>query len=125
MLASSPQRDDQLLNRNMTGLSIATTYDNVEVVHRSDIVFVAVKPHAVRAVCAEIAPSVNKEKLTVSVALGVTIRSIESVLFQLIAQIRLASAAQIARRARHAQHARAGARGRVGLLDGLGVPRGR
>jgi pyrroline-5-carboxylate reductase len=65
----------------MRPLAISITHDNVEVAHKSDIIFLAVKPHSVRQVCAEIAPSITKEKLTVSVALGVTIRSIESVCF--------------------------------------------
>ncbi len=65
----------------MRPLSIAVTHDNVEVAHKCDIIILAVKPHIVRQVCAEIAPSITKEKLTVSVALGVTIRSIEGVCF--------------------------------------------
>jgi pyrroline-5-carboxylate reductase len=60
-------------------LGICVTHDNVEVAHKCDVLFLAVKPHQVRKVVAEIAPSVNKDKLTISVALGVTIRAIEGV----------------------------------------------
>ena len=60
-------------------LGISTTHDNTEIAHRSDVIFLAVKPPLVRKVAAEIAPSLTKEKLIVSIALGITIRSIESV----------------------------------------------
>lgn len=56
-----------------------TTHDNVDVVHNSDVVILAVKPPQVRKVTAEIAPSLSRDQLLVSIALGITIRSIESV----------------------------------------------
>lgn len=60
-------------------LGVQTTHDNVEITHKSDVIFLAVKPPLVRTVAAEVAPSLSKDKLVVSIALGITIRSIESV----------------------------------------------
>ncbi|VDO16483.1 unnamed protein product [Haemonchus placei] len=57
-----------------------TTHDNSEVVHNSDVVFFAVKPPHVGKVAAEIAPSLTREQLVVSIALGITIRNIETLL---------------------------------------------
>lgn len=79
LMASSPKRDEHFLQR-MTKLGITTTNDNVELSHKSDVVFLAVKPPLVRKVAAEIAPSLSRDKLIVSIALGITIRSIESLL---------------------------------------------
>lgn len=62
-------------------LGVSTTNDNVEVVHKSDVVFIATKPPVVSKVASEMASSLSKEKLVVSIAMGVTIRSIETVEF--------------------------------------------
>jgi len=59
---------------------VSTTHDNVEVIHKSDVIFVAVKPPNVSKVAAEIAPSFSRDQLLVSIALGITIRNIESLL---------------------------------------------
>ncbi|KAK5986008.1 Pyrroline-5-carboxylate reductase, partial [Trichostrongylus colubriformis] len=61
-------------------LGLQTTHDNTEVIHKSDVVFIAVKPHHVSKVTSEIAPILNREQLVVSIALGITIRNIESLL---------------------------------------------
>jgi len=64
----------------MKKLGVQTTNDNVEISHKSDVIFLAVKPPLVRTVASEIAPSLSKDKLVVSIALGITIRTIESLL---------------------------------------------
>lgn len=56
-----------------------TTHDNVELVHKTNVVFIATKPPTVSKVASEIAPSLTKEHLLVSIAMGTTIRNIESV----------------------------------------------
>ncbi|KAK0404203.1 hypothetical protein QR680_017339 [Steinernema hermaphroditum] len=79
IIASSPKVDEKLLSE-CKALGIATTYDNTEVVNKSDVIFVAVKPPHVSKVAAEIAPVFKRHQLLVSIALGITIRNIESLL---------------------------------------------
>ncbi|WKY14808.1 hypothetical protein Q1695_000380 [Nippostrongylus brasiliensis] len=79
IIASSPKKDVHLLN-DCKMLGLQTTHDNSEVVHKSDVVFIAVKPPHVNKVASEIAPILNREQLVVSIALGITIRNIESLL---------------------------------------------
>ncbi|CAI4227412.1 unnamed protein product [Auanema sp. JU1783] len=79
IIASSPKQDVQLLEQCKV-LGLQTTHDNTEVVHKSDVVFLAVKPPHVSKVASEIAPILNREQLVVSIALGITIRNIESLL---------------------------------------------
>ncbi len=57
---------------------IATTPDNIDLTSRSDIVVLAVKPQSVGPVLKEIAAAVDKSKLIVSIAAGVTLEDIES-----------------------------------------------
>ena len=57
-----------------------TTLVNKEVVEKSDVIFLAVKPHQIVSVAKEIAPSVNSSKhLVVSVAAAICTDVIESV----------------------------------------------
>lgn len=60
-------------------LGAKTTHDNTEVAHKCDVIFLATKPPLVAKVASEIAPSVDTKKLVISIALGITIRNIESV----------------------------------------------
>ncbi|KAJ1371262.1 hypothetical protein KIN20_033175 [Parelaphostrongylus tenuis] len=77
--ASSPKQDNLFLNECKV-LGLQTTHDNTEVVHKSDVIFLAVKPPIVNKVVSEIAPILSRERLLVSIALGITIRNIESLL---------------------------------------------
>ncbi|VDM58731.1 unnamed protein product [Angiostrongylus costaricensis] len=79
IIASSPKQDISFLN-DCKVLGLQTTHDNTEVVHKSDVVFLAVKPPLVNKVASEIAPILSRERLVVSIALGITIRNIESLL---------------------------------------------
>lgn len=79
IIASSPKVDEELL-KQIKKLGVLTTTDNIEVAHKSDVVFIATKPPAVSKVASEMASSINKDKLVVSIAMGVTIRNIESLL---------------------------------------------
>lgn len=78
IIASSPKRDEFLLDQCKT-MGLNTTHENAEVVQKSDVIFLAVKPVHVSKVASEIAPALSKEHLVVSIALGITIRNIESV----------------------------------------------
>ncbi|KAK6760424.1 hypothetical protein RB195_021769 [Necator americanus] len=79
IIASSPKKDISFLN-DCKLLGLQTTHDNTEVAHKSDVVFLAVKPPYVNKVTSEIAPILSREQLVVSIALGITIRNIESLL---------------------------------------------
>ena len=56
-----------------------TTSSNLEVVEHSSVIIIAVKPNIVPAVLQEVAPSVTKDKLFISIAAGITTKIIESV----------------------------------------------
>ena len=79
IIASSPKTDVHLLEE-CKALGINTTFDNTEVSHNSDVLFVAVKPQHVSKVASEVAPTFRREQLLVSIALGITIRYIETLL---------------------------------------------
>ncbi|CAJ0583502.1 unnamed protein product, partial [Mesorhabditis spiculigera] len=79
IIASSPKTDYQLLDQ-CKSMGLTTTHDNTEVVHKSGVVFLAVKPINVPKVTSEIAPSISREHLLVSIAMGITIRNMEALL---------------------------------------------
>lgn len=58
-------------------LGVNFTTSNKETVNRSDILFLAVKPHIIPFVLDEIGPDIEDRHLIVSCAAGVTISSIE------------------------------------------------
>ncbi len=55
------------------------TTSNKETVNKSDVLFLAVKPHIIPFVLDEIGPDIEDRHLIVSCAAGVTISSIEKV----------------------------------------------
>lgn len=59
---------------------VKVTTDNRELVQKSDIIVLAVKPQAVKAVCRSIHEVVDESKLVISVAAGVPIHTIETLL---------------------------------------------
>jgi pyrroline-5-carboxylate reductase len=65
------------LNRQY-GIQVSS--DNAELVRRSDIVILAVKPQIMDAVLKEIAPAVTRKKLLISIAAGVSTAKIRAVL---------------------------------------------
>jgi pyrroline-5-carboxylate reductase len=69
-------------------VGVAVTTSNTEVVRRSDLVILAVKPQVVGRVLAEIAPDLTAEKLLISCAASVTTEFIEA---------RLAAGARVVR----------------------------
>ena len=59
---------------------INVTTDNQEVVSNSDVVWVAVKPHAVARVLREVAPCIKQDQhYIVSAAAGITLKTLEKV----------------------------------------------
>ncbi|CAJ0933701.1 unnamed protein product, partial [Mesorhabditis belari] len=79
IIASSPKKDVPFLDQ-CKSMGLHTTHENTEVVHKSDVVFLAVKPIHVPKVTSEIAPSVSRNHLLVSIAMGITIRNMEALL---------------------------------------------
>ena len=66
--------------------------DNLEVVSKNEVVYLAVKPYIVPDILKEIAPAIGKHHLIVSVAAGITIDTIEDVsiiIFLLFKQLHL------------------------------------
>ncbi|MDR2947028.1 MAG: pyrroline-5-carboxylate reductase [Candidatus Adiutrix sp.] len=61
--------------RGAYGIGIAS--GNLEVAERSDIIFLAVKPHQVAGVVREIAPKIDGEKIVVSIAAGIGVHTLE------------------------------------------------
>lgn len=81
IMASAPkQADHEKFLKQIDSKKVLTTTDNSEIAQKNDVVFLAVRPPLIRQVVSEIAPSINRDKLIVSIALGVTIGTIESLL---------------------------------------------
>lgn len=72
------RRDTLALETLKKQYGIAVTTDNVEVVKKADIVFLAVKPQMLAKVIKEIAPFVKKEQVFVSIAAGKTMEWLEN-----------------------------------------------
>ncbi len=66
--------------REILGIKVIT--DNKAVVIESDVIFIAVKPNCVAEVLEEIKTEITREKLIVSIAAGVSIKKIESIIGQ-------------------------------------------
>uniref|UniRef100_A0A8C3DU08 Pyrroline-5-carboxylate reductase 3 n=1 Tax=Corvus moneduloides TaxID=1196302 RepID=A0A8C3DU08_CORMO len=60
-------------------LGCRTTHCNLEVVHRSTLVFLATKPHILPGVLEEIRPAVGSHHIVVSLVAGVTIQTLQRV----------------------------------------------
>ncbi|MCS6861180.1 MAG: pyrroline-5-carboxylate reductase [Abditibacteriales bacterium] len=58
-------------------LQVRTTMDNVEAVSGVDVVLLAVKPHVVAPVMAQIAPTLTPQHTLLSIAAGITTQAIE------------------------------------------------
>lgn len=65
-------------------LGINITEDNKEVVSKSDMVVLAVKPSVVSPVLKEVSQAVSKDKIVVSIAAGIPISSIEQVIIKFL-----------------------------------------
>ncbi len=83
------QTEQTGLEKKSKTLGIKVILDNKELVKKSNIVFIAVKPNQVLGVLKEIKPYVTEEKLIVSIAAGVTLNKLESNLPQKTKVIRV------------------------------------
>ncbi|XP_027872952.1 pyrroline-5-carboxylate reductase 1b isoform X2 [Xiphophorus couchianus] len=79
--ASSPDTDLPTVT-GLRKMGVNLTTSNKETVNRSDVLFLAVKPHIIPFVLDEIGPDIEDRHLIVSCAAGVTISSIEKKLLQ-------------------------------------------
>lgn len=68
----------QRLNLLKKQTKIKTTKNNNEVVKKSDIVFLAVKPQNMQNVLAEIKKAVSKNQIIISIAAGIKLKTIEN-----------------------------------------------
>ena len=75
---AATQAEPTGLEEKSKNLGIKIILDNKELVKKSDVIFIAVKPNQVLGVLEEIKPFVTPEKLIVSIAAGVTIKKLES-----------------------------------------------
>ncbi|XP_001626073.2 pyrroline-5-carboxylate reductase 2 [Nematostella vectensis] len=71
---------DDITSKEMRGLGIHVTDNNCEAAGNKDIVIVAVKPNVVKDVLSEIAPVITPKNLVVSIAAGVSLKSMEKCL---------------------------------------------
>uniref|UniRef100_A0A673K319 Pyrroline-5-carboxylate reductase n=1 Tax=Sinocyclocheilus rhinocerous TaxID=307959 RepID=A0A673K319_9TELE len=76
--ASSPDTDLPTVS-GLRKMGVNFTTSNKEAAHKSDVLFLAVKPHIIPFVLDEIGPDIEDRHLIVSCAAGVTISSIEKV----------------------------------------------
>lgn len=70
-------------------LGLGTTFDNKTVVRDSDVIIVCTKPNVVAKVLTECSSQVKKKNLIISVALGVTTKTMEKVRFQSVLSLYL------------------------------------
>jgi pyrroline-5-carboxylate reductase len=66
--------------RALSALGVQTTTSNIEVVKAAQVLLVAVKPHVVVPVLKEIAPHFTDNHLCISIAAGVSLATMQSVL---------------------------------------------
>ncbi|XP_076879664.1 pyrroline-5-carboxylate reductase 1b isoform X2 [Brachyhypopomus gauderio] len=77
--ASSPDTDLPTVT-GLRKMGVNFTTSNKETTHKSDVLFLAVKPHIIPFVLDEIGPDIEDRHLIVSCAAGVTISSIEKLM---------------------------------------------
>jgi pyrroline-5-carboxylate reductase len=68
------------LERAHTAYGVAIAHHNRAIVEGADVTFLCVKPNKIREVLAEVAPGVTPSSLLISIAAGVTIATIESLI---------------------------------------------
>ncbi len=71
---------ERQLETAQTKFGIATTTDNIEVIQKADIIIYAVKPQIIASVLQETADSLDMSKLIISIAAGVPLPAIETLL---------------------------------------------
>ena len=72
-------RNEDALNELNSNYNVKTTIHNVEVVKNAKILLFAVKPFVLRDVLNEIKPFITKEHVILSIAAGISIKTIEDI----------------------------------------------
>lgn len=70
----------KIVLKNQVSLTSSTTKNNREVVQKSDIIILAVKPQQMKDVLHEIKDVISKNQLCISIAAGVTLEAVERIL---------------------------------------------
>jgi len=78
ILAAEPREERRAYLSQTYG--IIATPDNLELLRRADVIFLAVKPQVIDAVLAELNPEVRPDQLFISIAAGVTLSKLEAAL---------------------------------------------
>ena len=73
-------KNEEALNSLKENYHVSTTIDNLEVVKNSNIILLAVKPFVLRDVLNEIKDFVQKDTLVLSIAAGISIKTIQEIL---------------------------------------------
>ena len=73
-------KNEQALDSLKENYQVSTTIDNLEVVKNSNIILLAVKPFVLRDVLNEIKDFVQKDTLILSIAAGISIKTIQEIL---------------------------------------------
>lgn len=73
---TASDQDRKMLNK-VKDLGVNTTHSNQDVVSKSQLIVLAVKPNIVRPVLQEVSQIVSREKIIVSIAAGIPISTIE------------------------------------------------
>ena len=73
-------KNEQALDSLKENYQVSTTIDNLEVVKNSNIILLAVKPFVLRDVLNEIKDFVQKDTLVLSIAAGISIKTIQEIL---------------------------------------------
>lgn len=74
------QRTENTLEQKSKDLGIKLTTNNIELVRNSEIIFICAKPSQVEGIINEISPELDSSKLIVSIAAGITLEKLESLL---------------------------------------------
>jgi len=79
IIASSPKQDNIYLEGiKASGCNVC--FNNAEVVEKSDVVIIAVKPPVVPKVLGEVSSVITQKQLLISIALGIPLRNLEQML---------------------------------------------
>ncbi|XP_054267442.1 pyrroline-5-carboxylate reductase 3 [Macrosteles quadrilineatus] len=71
---------DVVLAEAFKSLGSTVTYNNPEVAQKSDVIIISTKPSVVPMVLAEAKPNITPKNLLISVAMGITLKQLESLL---------------------------------------------
>lgn len=87
MIASEVNEDFANAKKAELGIDVVT--DNKAVAKNSDVIFLATKPHFIKDILNEIKDELNKDKLIVSIAAGISTKTIEDTIDKEIPVIRV------------------------------------